>query len=114
MPTPRRWAVQTIARSAQSPGQTPQALCAALDGALALLGICWHATDPQTGIPGDQRRAGHPPGDFERSLEFEYARDDVLRFADLAQDRRKIGVLSHATRGRPASGRADRGGRPRL
>ena len=102
----RRRAAQAIARTAQTPAQTPQSLfagvCEALDGCLDLLGICWHVTDPQTGIPVISGGVGHPPGDFERSLEFEFAREDVLRFADLAQARRPVGVLSHATGGRPS------------
>ena len=72
-----------------------------LAACLDLRGLCWHVTDPQTGVPVISGGAGHPPGDFERSLEFEFARGDVLRFAELAQRRHKVGVLSQETGGTP-------------
>ena len=106
----RRRAVQLVARAAHEPGQTPQSLYTYLGETLAicldLRGLCWHITDPQTGIPVISGGAGHPPGDFERSLEFEFARDDVLRFADLAQRRQKVGVLSQETGASRATARA--------
>jgi DNA-binding CsgD family transcriptional regulator len=102
----RNRAVEIATRAAHSPDRTPQSLYAtlgaALDGCVDLLGLCWHITDPQTGVPVVSGGAGHPPGDFARSLEFEFARDDVLRFADLAQRPRTVGVLSQETCGRPA------------
>jgi DNA-binding CsgD family transcriptional regulator len=103
----RHKAIQDLARAARGPDASPQSLyaelCVALDAALDLQGVCWHITDPRTGIPVSSGGAGQPPGDFERSLEFEFARDDLLRFADLAQRERTVGVLSNEAEGRLAN-----------
>jgi DNA-binding CsgD family transcriptional regulator len=89
-----------------APGQDAAALYGALVGELErtmpLLGACWHETDPQSGLPTTAGRAGDPPGDFQSSLAFEFAREDVSRFAELADRRSGIGVLSHETQGDPS------------
>jgi DNA-binding CsgD family transcriptional regulator len=77
-------------------GAVVEALAADID----LSGACWHVTDPVTGIPLRGGRVGDPPGSFEQSLEYEYRRPDVLRFAELAASPRRCGVLSAATGGR--------------
>ena len=68
-----------------------------------LTGACSHVADPQTGIPIASSRLGDPPGDFEQSLEFEYRRDDVMPYAELARRPQRIGVLSRETAGRPST-----------
>lgn len=70
---------------------------------LDLSGACSHITDPQSGIPIASSRLGDPPGDFEQSLEFEFRRDDVMRYSELASRRRHSAVLSVETRGRPTA-----------
>jgi DNA-binding CsgD family transcriptional regulator len=77
------------------------ALLDELDRAMPLMGACWHLADPQSGLPTTAGRAGDPPGDFESSLAFEYQREDVSRFAELADRRHGVGVLSQETHGHP-------------
>ena len=88
-----------------NPGQGADAIYGALVSELErtfpLLGACWHETDPQSGLPTTAGRVGDPPGDFQSSLAFEFAREDVSRFAELADRRIGIGVLSQETQGDP-------------
>jgi DNA-binding CsgD family transcriptional regulator len=67
-----------------------------------LLGVtssCWHQTDPSSGLPVSSSVAGEPPGSLEWSLEFEYARPDVSRFADLRARRSPVAAISSETGG---------------
>jgi DNA-binding CsgD family transcriptional regulator len=67
-----------------------------------LLGVtssCWHQTDPSSGLPVSSSVAGEPPGSLEWSLEFEYARPDVSRFADLRARRSPVASISSETGG---------------
>jgi DNA-binding CsgD family transcriptional regulator len=72
-----------------------------LERTIPLVGACWHETDPQSGLPTTAGRAGDPPGDFQSSLAFEFERHDVSRFAELADRRGGVGVLSQETQGDP-------------
>jgi DNA-binding CsgD family transcriptional regulator len=78
-----------------------RALVSELGRDMPLLGACWHETDPQSGLPTTAGRTGDPPGDFRSSLAFEFEREDVSRFAQLADRRGGLGVLSHETHGNP-------------
>jgi DNA-binding CsgD family transcriptional regulator len=67
-----------------------------------LLGVtssCWHQTDPSSGLPVSSSVAGDPPGSLEWSLEFEYVRPDVSRFADLRSRRSPVASISSETGG---------------
>lgn len=75
-------------------------LFATLAEALDLRGACHHLNDPDTAVPIQAGELGDPPGSFEESLHFEFERDDVVRFADL-RAAGTVGVISHATGGRP-------------
>jgi DNA-binding CsgD family transcriptional regulator/PAS domain-containing protein len=66
---------------------------------MELVGACWHRTDPATGVPVSSGRRGNPPGDFRRSLHFEFEREDYNRFAELADRRPPVSALSRATDG---------------
>jgi DNA-binding CsgD family transcriptional regulator/PAS domain-containing protein len=65
-----------------------------------LVGACWHRTDPATGVPVASGRRGSPPGDFRRSLHYEFEREDYNRFAELADSRPPVASLSAATGGK--------------
>lgn len=75
------------------------AVVAELARSMPIVGACWHETDPESGLPITAGRVGHPPGDFHRSLQFEFARHDVSRFAELADRRDGVGLLSQETHG---------------
>jgi DNA-binding CsgD family transcriptional regulator len=67
-----------------------------------LLGVtssCWHETDPSSALPVSSSEAGDTPGSLEWSLEFEYARPDVSRFADLLARRSPVASISSETGG---------------
>jgi DNA-binding CsgD family transcriptional regulator len=66
---------------------------------LALTGLCWHRTDPVSGIPVAGGRVGEPPGSFARSLEFEFLRPDYARFASVMRRPRPVAALSAETGG---------------
>jgi DNA-binding CsgD family transcriptional regulator len=70
---------------------------------LGVSGSCWHLTDPCSGLPVSSGAAGDPPGSLEWSLEFEYARPDVSRFAELRERRDPVAAISSETRGTPAA-----------
>jgi DNA-binding CsgD family transcriptional regulator len=100
----RRRVIEQVERAAGadvSPDGLYDRLLAALEHVLELEGACWHVTDPASGIPVAGGRAGRPAGDFRRSLEFEFLREDVMRFFELGTRRRPIGVLRHETGGVP-------------
>jgi hypothetical protein len=77
----------------------------ALVGAFAAVtdvdGACFHVADPASGLPTSSVRRGAPPGDFERSLEYEYRRPDVATFAELARRRVPVAARSRETAGAP-------------
>jgi DNA-binding CsgD family transcriptional regulator len=102
----RRKLVDDVTRAVSSADGSPQALyaslCLAVEQSIDVQGLCWHVTDPVSGVPVLSGGVGHPPGDFERSLEFEFRRSDVLRFSDLTQRRQPIGALSLETESDPA------------
>jgi DNA-binding CsgD family transcriptional regulator len=70
---------------------------------LGIASSCWHLTDPCSGLPVSSGAAGDPPGSLEWSLEFEYARPDVSRFAELSERRDPVAAISTETRGDPAT-----------
>jgi len=73
-----------------------------LDATWDLLGVtssCWHETDPSSALPVSSSEAGDTPGSLEWSLEFEYARPDVSRFADLLARRSPVASISSETGG---------------
>jgi DNA-binding CsgD family transcriptional regulator len=88
-------------------GLTPDGIVRAfLEESADLLGVssaCWHATDPTTGSLVDGAEAGGAPGSLTQSLDYEYHRPDVNRFADLATARDKVASIATATGGRPAA-----------
>jgi DNA-binding CsgD family transcriptional regulator len=92
----------TVVRACEADAE-PAEVCDALLGAFAatieLSGACFHTADPASGIPTAAIRFGAPPGDFARSIEFEYRRPDVMTFADLQRRARPAAALSHETQG---------------
>lgn len=64
-------------------------------------GACWQLTDPASGLPVSHAAVGHPPGDLETSLHYEFERDDVSRYTDIVRRSRPLAVLSHETQGVP-------------
>lgn len=66
---------------------------------LGLTSACWHHTDPASGLPVSSSVAGDPPGSLEWSLQYEYARPDVGRFAELRTRRTPVASISSETRG---------------
>ncbi|MQA81140.1 MAG: hypothetical protein GEV10_22090 [Streptosporangiales bacterium] len=64
-------------------------------------GACWQLTDPGSALPISHAAVGHPPGDLETSLHYEFERDDVSRYADIVQRARPLAVLSQETHGIP-------------
>jgi DNA-binding CsgD family transcriptional regulator len=107
MPAParaHRRAESAAARACTTAADTA-ALAAALVDALAAVadvqGACFHTADPATGVPTSSIRTGSPPGDFERSLEFEYRRPDVASWAELVTRSRPVAALSRETAGAP-------------
>jgi len=76
-------------------------LLGSLTAASEVTGACWHITDPVSGVPTGGGRVGSPPGDFARSLEFEFLRPDFSRLAEVMRRRRPLAVLSEETGGVP-------------
>jgi DNA-binding CsgD family transcriptional regulator len=66
---------------------------------LGVIGSCWHHTDPGSGLPIASRTLGEPAGSLEWSIDYEYHRPDVNRFADLASRRSPVAAISLATGG---------------
>jgi DNA-binding CsgD family transcriptional regulator len=100
-------AARQVHRALEGPGVTPDAVLrdflAATWDVLAVSSSCWHHTDPLSGLPVSSGATGEPPGSLEWSLQFEYARPDVNRFADLRGRRQPVAAISTATRGRPSA-----------
>ena len=74
---------------------------------------CWHTLDPHTRLltsddPAELIGRGiltpeQTPGAGELIIRSEYMIDDVNTFAGLAAKRVPVGILEHATRGKPES-----------
>lgn len=87
-------------------------LTARLRTTIAFDAACWHGLDPQTLLlttanPEELLQRGFLTADTEPDaaravLASEYERDDYNAFAALARRRAPVGILSEATRGRPA------------
>jgi DNA-binding CsgD family transcriptional regulator len=84
---------------AASPHRVIETFLTATWDLLGVTSACWHQTDPSSGLPVSSSVAGEPPGSLEWSLEFEYARPDVSRFADLRARRLPVASISSETRG---------------
>jgi hypothetical protein len=96
-------AARRVQAALEHPAATPHRviedfLAAAWD-VLGINSSCWHETDPSSGVPVSSSVAGEPPGSLEWSLEFEYARPDVSRFADLWARRSPVASISSETAG---------------
>jgi DNA-binding CsgD family transcriptional regulator len=76
-------------------------LLGSLTAASEITGACWHLTDPVTGVPTAGGRIGSPPGDFARSLEFEFLRPDFSRLAQVMRRQTPLAILSEETGGVP-------------
>jgi DNA-binding CsgD family transcriptional regulator len=76
-------------------------LVGSLTAASEVTGACWHVTDPVSGVPTAGGRVGSPPGDFARSLEFEFLRPDFSRLAEVMRRPRPMAILSEETGGVP-------------
>jgi DNA-binding CsgD family transcriptional regulator len=89
--------------AALAPAEVSATLADAFAAVADLRGVCFHLADPASGVPIASTRTGAPPGDFERSLEYEYRRPDVARWVDVAQRRQPVAALSRETAGTPTS-----------
>jgi DNA-binding CsgD family transcriptional regulator len=76
---------------------------AATSDVLDVESSCWHHTDPRSGLPVSSGATGDPPGSLEWSLEYEFSRPDVSRFADLRGRREPVAAISTETRGTPSA-----------
>ncbi|HEY6886571.1 MAG TPA: hypothetical protein VI300_02290, partial [Solirubrobacter sp.] len=97
-------AAERIARATETPASADalyERVLAELARVLDFDGACWHVSDPLSAVPVRGGGVGHPPGDFERSVEFEFLTADVLRFDELARRGRPVGTIAQETRGRP-------------
>jgi DNA-binding CsgD family transcriptional regulator len=98
-----RRARRQIETALERPGSTADDPIETILGAAAdLLGItgsCWHHTDPASGLPIASAMLGAPAGTLEWSLEYEFRRPDVNRFADLALRRSPVAAISTETAG---------------
>jgi DNA-binding CsgD family transcriptional regulator len=66
---------------------------------LGIIGSCWHHTDPASGLPIASGTLGEPAGSLEWSIDYEYHRPDVNRFAELASRRSPLAAISLETGG---------------
>ncbi|QIQ04774.1 helix-turn-helix transcriptional regulator [Streptomyces liangshanensis] len=76
-----------------------------LRGALGYDGVCWHGTDPATGLVTSVLTDDLQLEDFRQAVELEIWTEDVSQFADLRRSSRDAESLSRATRGRPGTSR---------
>ncbi len=106
-PTDYARATRRIEESFEPPAATPhrviEGFLAATSDLLGVTSSCWHQTDPSSGLPISSAAAGEPPGSLEWSLEFEYTRPDVSRFADLRARRSPVASISSETGGAMAA-----------
>jgi DNA-binding CsgD family transcriptional regulator len=91
--------VVNACRADADPADLCEVLLATFGETIDLRGACFHIADPSSGIPTAAFRFGDPPGDFARSIEFEYRRPDAATFADLQRRARPVAALSHETCG---------------
>ncbi len=94
-----RYVEEALEQPATTPHRVIENFLAATWDLLGVTSSCWHQTDPSSGLPVSSSVAGEPPGSLEWSLEFEYARPDVSRFADLSARRVPVASISSETRG---------------
>jgi DNA-binding CsgD family transcriptional regulator len=99
----RRRIEAAIAQPGLSPDDILRSFWEESAGVLGAASCCWHATDPTTGALVDGAEAGGAPGSLTESLDYEYHRPDVNRFADLAIAREKVASIATATDDRPSS-----------
>jgi DNA-binding CsgD family transcriptional regulator len=90
---------EALERAASTPHRVIEEFLAVTWDLLGVTSSCWHQTDPSSGLPVSSSVAGDPPGSLEWSLEFEYARPDVSRFADLRARRSPVASISSETGG---------------
>ncbi|MGW6741754.1 helix-turn-helix transcriptional regulator [Streptomyces sp. NPDC055025] len=76
-----------------------------LRGALGYDGVCWHGTDPATGLVTSVLTDDLRLEDFRQAVELEIWTEDVSQFADLRRGGRTAESLSRATLGRPGTSR---------
>ncbi|WP_046494768.1 helix-turn-helix transcriptional regulator [Streptomyces odonnellii] len=76
-----------------------------LRGALGYDGVCWHGTDPATGLVTSVLTDDLRLEDFRQAVELEIWTEDVSQFAGLRRSGRMAESLSRATLGRPATSR---------
>ncbi|QXE37692.1 helix-turn-helix transcriptional regulator [Streptomyces sp. GMY02] len=76
-----------------------------LRGALGYDAVCWHGTDPATGLVTSVLTDDLRLEDFRQAVELEIWTEDVSQFAGLRRSGRMAESLSRATMGRPATSR---------
>ncbi|MYV51505.1 helix-turn-helix transcriptional regulator [Streptomyces sp. SID3212] len=68
-------------------------------------GVCWHGTDPATGLVTSVLTDDLRLEDFRHAVELEIRTEDVTQFADLRRGGLVADSLTRATRGRPGDSR---------
>lgn len=68
-------------------------------------GVCWHGTDPATGLVTSVLTDDLRLEDFSHAVELEIWSEDVTQFADIRRSGRRADTLSRATNGQPGLSR---------
>jgi DNA-binding CsgD family transcriptional regulator len=92
--------VETLLEAPQTADEAIEATLEASIDLLAIIGSCWHQSDPATGMPMTSGMLGEPAGSFEESLVYEFERPDVSLFRDLQTRRTPVAAISMETQGR--------------
>ncbi|MBV9917945.1 MAG: helix-turn-helix transcriptional regulator [Solirubrobacterales bacterium] len=101
----RRRALSVLEPPPASADAAVETFLAASADVLDIVGSCWHHTDPSTGLPVTLAAAGDPAGSFQESLQYEFRRPDVARFAELRTRRLPLTTISAETEGQMSRSR---------
>jgi DNA-binding CsgD family transcriptional regulator len=101
----KRRALSVLEQPPASADAAVETFLAATADVLDTVGSCWHHTDPSSGQPVTLAAAGDPAGSFQESLQYEFRRPDVGRFAELRARRLPLTTISAETRGRMSRSR---------
>jgi DNA-binding CsgD family transcriptional regulator len=101
----KRRALSVLEQPPVSADGAVETFLAATADVLDTVGSCWHHTDPSSGSPVTLAATGEPAGSFQESLQYEFRRPDVGRFAELRARRLPLTTISAETQGQMSRSR---------